>query len=65
MPAAGIAAVSALQVIGRSEYEIRPFHVKVLGFERGHGGGCGSPIFVHSSIFAYPFRRFRRLQLGS
>jgi hypothetical protein len=48
--AAGVAAIAALEMIGRGEDEIRPFEIIVFGFECGPGGAGWSAI--HLPIFS-------------
>jgi hypothetical protein len=55
MTAAGAAAVTALEMVGRREDEVRAIHVEVFGLElwRLRWGG---PISIHASIFVHRLR---------
>jgi len=52
MPAAGVAAITAFQMIGLGEHHVRAIEVVVLVFERRCNGGNVWPCRVHRTILS-------------
>jgi hypothetical protein len=55
MAAAGVAAVAALEVIGRRKDQVRTFEVVVFGFERGLRFD-GGRFLIHAAILSHTAR---------